>query len=176
MKRYKQLTSEQRYQISGLRKAGLKQEQIAEEVGVNKSTISRELRRNKGLRGWRPKQAQELRDERRQGCTNARQFTLTDWAEVEKLIQQDMSPDQAAQRLALEDSLQISHETIYQYIYADKRQGGDLWRHLHCQKPRRKRLCKRAWHQPSAPAAQGLSILAQGRGGDTATTRCGAQT
>ncbi len=64
MKRYKQLTSEQRYQISGLRKAGFKQEQIADEVGVNKSTISRELRRNKGQCGWRPKQAQELRDER----------------------------------------------------------------------------------------------------------------
>ena len=139
MKRYKQLTSGQRYQISGLRKAGLKQAQIAGEVGVDKSTISRELRRNKGQRGWRPKQAQEFRDERRQACTNAKQFSLNDWAEVEKLIQQGMSPDQAAERLALEDSLQISHETIYQYIYANKRRGGDIWRHLRSQKPRRKR-------------------------------------
>ena len=64
MKHYKQLTSEQRYQISGLKKAGLKQSQIADEVGVHKSTISRELRRNKGLRGWRPKQAQAVRDGR----------------------------------------------------------------------------------------------------------------
>ena len=176
MQHYKQLTSEQRYQISGLRKAGWTQTDTADAVGVNKSTISCELKRGLGQRSWRPKQAQKLRDERRQACTNARQFSLHDWAEVKKLIQQGMSPDQAAERLALEDSLQISHETIYQYIYADKRQGGDLWRHLHCQKPRRKRLCKRAWHQPSAPAAQGLSILAQGRGGDTATTRCGAQT
>ncbi len=53
MQHYKQLTSEQRYQISGLKKAGLKQSQIAGEVGVDKSTISRELRRNKGQRGWR---------------------------------------------------------------------------------------------------------------------------
>ncbi|HLD08836.1 MAG TPA: helix-turn-helix domain-containing protein, partial [Methylophilaceae bacterium] len=70
MKHYKQLTSEQRYQISGLKKAGWKQARIAAEVGVDKSTISRELKRNKGDHGWRPKQAQRLRDERRQGCIN----------------------------------------------------------------------------------------------------------
>ncbi len=139
MQHYKQLASEQRYQISGLKKAGLKQSQIAGEVGVDKSTISRELRRNKGQRGWRPKQAQELRDERRRDCTNAKRFTQEDWNGVEALIQQDMSPDQAAERLALEGGLRISHETIYQRIYTDKRGGGKLWQHLRCQKPRRKR-------------------------------------
>jgi len=139
MQHYKQLTSEQRYQISGLLKAGLKATDIADEVGVNKSTISRELKRNKGQRGWRPKQAQELRDERRLACTNARRFTPDDWGVVESLIRQDMSPDQAAERLALEGGLRISHETIYRHIYADKRRGGDLWRHLRSQKPRRKR-------------------------------------
>lgn len=139
MKHYKQLTSEQRYQISGLKKSGLKQSQIADEVGVHKSTISRELKRNKGLRGWLPKQAQSLRDERRRMCSNAKGFSLDDWQEVERLIRLDMSPEQAAQRLALEGGLQISHETIYLHIYADKRRDGDLWRHLRCQKPRRKR-------------------------------------
>lgn len=139
MKHYKQLTSEQRYQISGLKKAGLNQSQIADEVGVCKSTISRELRRNKGQRGWRPRQAQELRNERRKKCANAKRISWNDWTEVERLIRLDMSPEQASQRLALEGSLQISHETIYLHIYADKRRGGDLWRHLRCQKPRRKR-------------------------------------
>ncbi|SOD22958.1 Helix-turn-helix domain-containing protein [Nitrosomonas ureae] len=57
MKHYKQLTSEQRYQISGLTKAGLNQSQIADEWGVYKSTISPEFRRNKGRHGWHPKQA-----------------------------------------------------------------------------------------------------------------------
>jgi transposase, IS30 family len=139
MRKYTQLTSEQRYQISGLKKAGWKQAQIAAEVGVDKSTISRELKRNKGDRGWRPKQAQRLRAERRRGCINGKQFSLNDWAAVERLIRQDLSPEQAASRLELEGGLQISHETIYQHIYADKRAGGDLWRHLRCQKPRRKR-------------------------------------
>jgi len=139
MKHYKQLTREQRYQISGLKKAGLNQSRIADEVGVNKSTISRELRRNKGRRGWHPKQAQELRDGRREKCANARRLSMLEWAEVERLIRQDMSPEQASQRLTLEGGLRISHESIYLHIYADKRRGGDLWRHLRCQKPRRKR-------------------------------------
>jgi transposase, IS30 family len=139
MKPYKQLTREQRYQISGLKKAGLNQSQIADELVVHKSTISREFRRNKGRRGWHPKQAQELRDERRKNCANAQRHSLLEWTEVERLIRQDISPEQASQRLALEGGLQISHESIYLHIYADKRRGGDLWRHLRCQKPRRKR-------------------------------------
>lgn len=139
MKHYKQLTREQRYQISGLKKAGLNQSQIADELVVHKSTVSREFRRNKGRRGWHPKQAQELRDERRKNCANAQRHSLLEWTEVERLIRQDMSPEQASQRLALEGGLQISHESIYLHIYADKRRGGDLCRHLRCQKPRRKR-------------------------------------
>jgi len=139
MNYYKQLTSEQRYQISGLLKAGLKQTHIADEVGVNKSTISRELKRNKGQRGWRPKQAQAFREERRQSCANARRFSLNDWTEVERLIQLGLSPEQAAERLALEGNLRISHEAIYRRIYTNKRQGGVLWKKLRCQKPHRKR-------------------------------------
>jgi len=66
MKTYKQLTSELRYPIYGLKQAGLNQTEIAEKAGVSKSTISREFRRNKGRRGWRPKQALTLRDDPRQ--------------------------------------------------------------------------------------------------------------
>ncbi len=100
MKRYTQLNQEQRYQISGLRKSGWNQTQIAEEIGMHKSTISREFRRNKGLRGWRPKQAQLMRDERKQACLNGKQFSPFDWAEVGCLIRIDLSPEQAASRNA----------------------------------------------------------------------------
>lgn len=139
MKPYKQLTKEQRYQIYGLKQAGLKQSQIAEKVGVNKSTISREFSRNKGKRGWRPKQAQQLRDARKRESFNGKQVSPADWAEVGRLIREDFSPEQAAARLALEGRLRISHETIYGHVYADKRAGGDLHRHLRGQKPYRKR-------------------------------------
>lgn len=111
MKHCKQLTEEQRYQISGLKKAGLNQSQIADEVGVHKSTISREFGRNKGHRGWCPRQAQELRDERRKQCINVQRHSLLEWAEVERLIRLDMSPEQASCRLALECGLRISHDT-----------------------------------------------------------------
>jgi len=139
MKQYKQLTSELRYQIYGLKQAGLNQTEIAKKIGVDKSTISREFKRNEGKRGWRPKQAQSFRDERRQACTNGKCFSSDEWAEVERLIREDLSPEQAANRLALEGCLQISHEIIYQHIYADKRNGGELHQHLRSQKPRRKR-------------------------------------
>ena len=139
MKEYKQLTSELRYQIYGLKQAGLNQTQIAKKIGVDKGTISREFKRNEGKRGWRPKQAQSFRDARRQACTNGKCFSSDEWAEVERLIQEDLSPEQAANRLELEGCLQISHEIIYQHIYADKRNGGDLHQHLRSQKPRRKR-------------------------------------
>ena len=57
MRTYKQLTQEQRYQIYALKKAGHCQMEIANLLGVHKSTICRELRRNRGQRGYRPKQA-----------------------------------------------------------------------------------------------------------------------
>ena len=70
MKRYKQLTIEQRYQIYGLKKAGFDQSEIAIELNVDKETISRELKRNAGQRGWRPKQAQEKSVARRMAFEN----------------------------------------------------------------------------------------------------------
>jgi IS30 family transposase len=54
---YTQLTQEQRYQIYALLKTGHSQTDIAAIIGVNKSTISREMRRNRGRRGYQPKQA-----------------------------------------------------------------------------------------------------------------------
>lgn len=139
MKQYTQLNQEQRYHISGLSKSGWNQTQIADEIGVNKSTISREFRRNKGQRGWRPKQAQSFRNERKQACINGKQFSLNEWAEVDRLTRADLSPEQVSNRLELEGGLQISPEIIYLHIYADKRNGGDLHQHLRSQKPRRKR-------------------------------------
>lgn len=139
MKPYKQLASEQRYQIYGLKQAGLDQSQIALYLGVNKSTISRELSRNKGQRGWRPKQAQSFRDERKRSCLNGKRISLHEWADVERLVRADFSPEQIEHRLALEGGLRISHETVYRHIYADKKNGGDLHQHLRSQKPHRKR-------------------------------------
>lgn len=135
---YTQLTHEERYQISVLLKAGLNQSEIAMILNRHKSTISREISRNSGLRGYRPKQAQCLAEERRYAKAHCR-ITQRVWNVVRKLIRKDWSPEQISQWLNIEKGLSISHEWIYQYILQDKQQGGTLFRHLRCQKQRRKR-------------------------------------
>ena len=57
MRVYTQLTQGQRYQVEALYKAGHNRTMIANILTVHKSTISRELRRNRRLHGYRPKQA-----------------------------------------------------------------------------------------------------------------------
>ena len=133
---YTQLTYEQRYQIKALLEMGHKQTQIAECLGVHKSTISREILRNRGQRGYRPKQAHQLAIQRRKK-TKKRIATST-WEQVKVRLREEWSPEQISGRLKKE-GIRISHGHIYQYIYADKRAGGELWKHLRCQKKRRKR-------------------------------------
>lgn len=135
---YTQLTQEQRYQIYALMKAGHNQTEIGAIVGVHKSTVSREIRRNRGLRGYRPKQAHQLALNRRQ-CKAQCRIGPDDWHRVEELLREDWSPEQISLWLAQEDRILISHEWIYLHILEDKRKGGGLHRHLRCQKPRRKR-------------------------------------
>ena len=65
-------------------------------------------------------------------------FSGSVWLQVKKLIGQHWSPEQIAGRLKTEQDIRISHEHIYQYVYADKRSGGDLCQYLRCQKKRRK--------------------------------------
>ena len=137
MRRYTQLTQEQRYQIYALLKMGHLQIEIAGVIGVHKSTISRELRRNRGLKGYRPKQAHQFAlNKRKKARYRIDAFT---WILIEGLIRQEWSPEQISDWLKDNYGLQISHEWIYQYILMDKHAGGDLHRHLRCQKKRRKR-------------------------------------
>lgn len=135
---YAQLTEKQRYQIYGLIKAGYSQSEIALEVGVHKSTISREARRNSGLRGYRPAQAHRFANERREGAVS-RKISDEDWQLAAGLIRFDLSPEQASARLYRDWAVKISPEWIYRFIYADKAGGGDLHSHLRGQKPYRKR-------------------------------------
>ena len=135
---YRQLAPEQRYQIYVLMKAGHNQSQIAIFLGFHKSTISRELRRNRGSKGYRPKQANQLARRRRRRSHRSRIPPQT-WQLVELLLCQQWSPEQITGRLKLEQQRSVSPERIYLYIYADKRRGGSLHRHLRSQKKQRKR-------------------------------------
>lgn len=130
MKAYKQLTYEQRCQIYVLKKSGMSQQNIAKTIGVTQSTISRELQRNTGERGYRFKQAQDKCDERR--IEAAKYIKMT--PDMIKLIDSKLcikwSPEQISGWLLEERDEKISHETIYQHVWEDKASGGDLYRHL----------------------------------------------
>ncbi len=95
---YHQLTQEQRYQIYALMKAGFNYTQTASKIGVRKSTVSREVRRNQGRRGYRPGQAQELAAARLERRERARIPTET-WQRVELLSRREWCPAQVAGRL-----------------------------------------------------------------------------
>lgn len=138
MKPYTQLTQQQRYQIHILMKADHTQSKVAELIGVDKSTISRELRRNSGQRGYRPQQAHRFCLQRRSEKATPRIESST-WKLVEYLICEQWSPEQVSGWLQAECQILISTEWIYQYVINDKISGGSLHKHLRCQKQRKKR-------------------------------------
>lgn len=131
---YTHLSQTERYQIYVLKKAGHTQKKIAELLQRSESTISRELFRNRGQRGYRAQQAQHKALSRR--AINARTIPPAIWRYAQVKLMQEWSPEQISSHAC------ISHETIYQRIYADKHDGGVLWRQLRCQKQRKKRYGK----------------------------------
>jgi transposase, IS30 family len=148
---YKHLSQAERYQIHALMKAGHDQSQIAKLLDRHKSTISRELSRNTGSRGYRPKQACEMSADRAQHSRNAP--TVEPWVREAAcaLLCIQWSPEQIASQLP------ISHETVYQYVYADKAQGGTLWKNLRCQKQKRKRYASGRDRRGQIPNRRPLS-------------------
>ena len=138
MEHYAHLTQTKRYQISSLLKAKISQSEIARIVGCHKGTISREIQRNKGQRGYRPLQAHKLSRSRK--AKNSLRITSFGWSYIESLLHRKRSPEQITGRLRLMGWQDVpSHERIYQYIYADKKVGGMLHLHLRRQKTYRKR-------------------------------------
>ncbi|MCK5914072.1 MAG: IS30 family transposase [Desulfuromusa sp.] len=135
---YTQLTREERYQISALKAVGQSKTEIAKVLGRHKSTIGREMTRNCGLRGYRPKQADSLAANRRREKSTHR-ISCDSWVRVKQLLHEYWSPEQVSHWLHQEESIHVSPEWIYQYVLRDKRDGGDLYEYLRCQKQRKKR-------------------------------------
>jgi IS30 family transposase len=130
MSNYKQLTYEQRCQIEVLKKSGMSQQAIADTVGTSQSTISRELKRNTGQRGYRHKQAQSKAEARRHNSARAAKMTESMIEAVEQKLAEKWSPEQISGWLYKACDEQLSHERIYQHIWEDKRMGGELYTHL----------------------------------------------
>jgi IS30 family transposase len=113
---------------------------IAQALGRTQSTISRELKRNIGKKGYRHKQADRLSQERHKGKPKAVKMTEAIKQQIKAHLEQDWSPEQIAGRLKQEGVVSLHHESIYQYVLADKQGGGTLYKHLrHQNKTYRKR-------------------------------------
>ena len=130
---YKHLSREERYQIHSLRLAKQTISEIARLLGRHRSTISRELGRGRGLRGYRAEQACSKASERAKKSRNARRVDAKVWADVSFYLGLQWSPEQIASKL------EVSHESVYLHVYANKAAGGQLHKNLRSQKPRRKR-------------------------------------
>jgi len=149
MKEYSQLTLPQRYEISALHKAGQGPSQIAAIVGVYRTTISRELKRNKSPNGYFAQAADRRAQQRRTQVRRPLKWTGRCRRLVEGKLHHQWSPEQIAGWLVRDHALSISHERIYQHIRADRQAGGLLHTAL------RHRLRS---HRPSSPARYKGSI------------------
>src|SRR5947208_12918560 len=143
MLHYHQITSEERYTLATLRKQVPRpsQAEMARLMNRHPSTTSRELRRNSTPYdgAYRPSRAQEQANGRRSRSRRNSRFQHEHWQLIEQLLRADLSPEQISGRLRRDQVLSISHETIYQRIWNDKRRRGTLFRRLRQRPKYRKR-------------------------------------
>jgi IS30 family transposase len=126
------LTASQRYAISVMRQSNYTQKAIALAIGKDKSVISRELKRNSDGRTGEYKSdlAERKCRERHKRKRKSSKFTAPMQDRVETLLREDYSPEQVVGFLKQEGTACVSHERIYQHIWADKKRGGNLYKHL----------------------------------------------
>jgi len=128
----KQLTVEQRYTIYVLLQQGCQQKDIANTISVHKSTVSREIRRNADGRSgnYSDNLAQRKTEQRRKTKRRRCDFTPEQKTIAKALLEKKLSPEQISGRCKLENIEMVSHETIYKWILADKKTGGELYKNL----------------------------------------------
>ena len=129
---YHHLTQAQRYKLEALLKAGVKKTLIAIQLGIDRSTLYRELKRNKKKRGgYNGTFAQELSDERKERFSTQRKMNaIIEKFIKEKITQEQWSPEQIKGYCDANGIEMVSHERIYQFIWEDKQLGGTLYSHL----------------------------------------------
>ena len=127
---YKQINQAQRYELSALLKVGYSKAAIALELGVHKSSIYRELKRNSDKQKYHPLHAQEYTNDRKIHKRAPRKLTKGMKKIIDAKLKLYWSPEQIVGRCRNEGIEMISHERIYQYIWADKDQGGTLYCYL----------------------------------------------
>ncbi len=144
--KYKHLCDDERYQIATLKSLNYSVADIGRKTGRNRSTIHRELSRNADTHDGRYRASRAIMhaNARKNRARRNLRYNEEDFGPIEALIKKDFSPEQIHGRLKLEGKTCMSHETIYKWIWMDKKNGGSLWIHLRgAQKQRRKRYSKK---------------------------------
>ncbi len=140
--KYQQLSREERYTITVLLKRHFSLSEIARMMGRNKSTISRELSRNRRSTGagyYAASVADDYATARRKRSRRGSQFTKEQWDIVLHLLRFQFSPEQISNTLKRFNLFSISHETIYLYLLYDKLKGGSLYKNLRIVPKRRRK-------------------------------------
>jgi IS30 family transposase len=125
------LTIEQRYAIQSLLKVGTQKKEIAIQIGKHKSVVGREIKRNAHELGqYNALFAHDIARKRELTKPKHRRFTDEVKAYVSNLLQADFSPEQITGTAKKQGVECVSHETIYQFVWNDKRDKGTLHQHL----------------------------------------------
>ncbi len=130
MKKYKQLTLGLRYQIFAYKQENYSLSKIARVLNFNKSTISRELKRNSSNGYYNPEYAEIQTAARDINKRTNKKLSNKIKLIIGKKLRKNWSPEQIAGRLKKDKIVNISHETIYRYIYKNQRHGGKLFKWL----------------------------------------------
>ncbi len=140
--KYHQISKEERYAIAAMRGSYVGVAEIARRLGRHRGTIYRELRRNASAHdgNYRAVHAVWHASGRQKRSRRNLRYPASGFTGVECLLRLDFSPEQVVGRMRREGRAVMSHETIYKWIWRDKKHGGSLWTHLRgARKRRRKR-------------------------------------
>ena len=128
MSKYKQLNKPQRYQLEILFRSHTPIAKIAALLGVNRSTIYRELKRNKGNYGsYSAEYAQQFTNDRKERLSRPRKFDSLMEKQIISKLKESWSPEQISGYYRSKGVPMLSHEQIYRIIYKDKAKGGKLF-------------------------------------------------
>lgn len=138
---HKHLTLLDRHYIEISLRQRVSQTAIAKALGRTQGSISKEIKRNTGGKGYRHKQAHKLASQRQRDKPKSIKLSVSIKQFIkDALYANQSSPEQIAGRLKRVKNISLHHESIYRYILQDKVDGGKLYLQLrHKHKPYRKR-------------------------------------
>ena len=134
----KHLTIKERYQIAAFSESELSISEIARRIKKHKATVSRELTRNKLPSGYDPEKANEKAVKRQKVAHKKKKFDWKMRKRIDAKLKENWSPEQISGYYKRHGIDMVSYERIYQYVWQNKRDGGELYKSLRQANKRRK--------------------------------------